>query len=201
VREPGGLELGDGLLNYGVTAVVGLQFEHAPARSVTMAVVVPGGEQCQLRPGRRADPAYHQPHLHCVRGPGERCVGHLGDLRAGDLRGGEPERDRVQSCSPIAAIAARIVKVRAMSEPASGRVVRQLRHDVDDVYDLVDTVQQAVTSMAATQTDHTGRFDWVDGRLDRMEGRLDGIEQTQRQMLDTQAQVLDLLRGRGPDPQ
>ncbi len=83
-----------------------------------------------------------------------------------------------------------------MSGPESSPVVRQPRHDVDDVYELLSTV-------AETQRGHTtdlgeiqqvlqqqvGRLDGLDGRLDGIDGRLDGID-------DTQRQILELLRGR-----
>lgn len=75
-----------------------------------------------------------------------------------------------------------------MSEPESGRVVRQLRHDVDDVYELLSDV-------AETQRGHTAELGEVrqvlgqqGDRLDRIDGRLESIE-------DTQRQILELLRG------
>ena len=66
-----------------------------------------------------------------------------------------------------------------MSVPESGRVVRQLRHDVDDVYELLATVQQSVAGLAesanarldridATQIQQAGRLDAIDGRLDQI---------------------------------
>lgn len=53
------------------------------------------------------------------------------------------------------------------------RVVRQLRHDLDDVYDLV-----------------AGQ----DARLEGIEGRLGRLDVTQQTLLTTQQQVLQLLQ-------
>jgi hypothetical protein len=69
------------------------------------------------------------------------------------------------------------------------RVVRQLRHDLDDVYELLDSTNQTVTSIAATQRRHSNRLEEVQQALDLQGGRLERIE-------DTQRQILDLLRGR-----
>jgi len=72
-----------------------------------------------------------------------------------------------------------------VSEPE--RVVRQLRHDVDDVYELLSDV-------AETQRGHTTELREIrqvlshqGDRLDRLDGRLVGIE-------DAQNQILQLLR-------
>jgi hypothetical protein len=67
--------------------------------------------------------------------------------------------------------------------------VRQPRHDVDDIYELLDTTSSAVTKIAATQRRHGNRLGEIQQALDLQNGRLDRIEGTQRQ-------ILDLLRGR-----
>jgi len=72
------------------------------------------------------------------------------------------------------------------------RVVRQLRHDVDDVYELLDSANRTVTSVAATQRRHSTRFEEIQQSLDLQNGRLERIE-------DTQRHILDLLRGRVTD--
>jgi len=76
VRQPGALELGDGLLNDGVPAVVGLS--HRQGSVGNERVVVPGREQRQLRAWGRADPAHHQADLPGVlaitREDGKRCL-------------------------------------------------------------------------------------------------------------------------------
>jgi hypothetical protein len=74
------------------------------------------------------------------------------------------------------------------------RVVRQLRHDVDDVYGLLDSTNRTVTSVAATQRRHSTRLEEIQQALDLQGGRLERIE-------DTQRQILDLLRRRPADPE
>lgn len=76
-----------------------------------------------------------------------------------------------------------------MSSPGP-RVVRQLRHDVDDVYELLETTNSTVSSIAAVQRRHGNRLEEVQQALDLQNGRLERIE-------DTQRRILDLLRGRG----
>jgi len=94
VRQPSALELGDGLLNDGVPAVVGLS--HRQGSVGNERVVVPGREQRQLRAWGRADPAHHQADLPGVlaitREDGKRCLGGVG---AGHLRRPQPVRDRL----------------------------------------------------------------------------------------------------------
>jgi hypothetical protein len=79
------------------------------------------------------------------------------------------------------------------------RVVRQLRHDVDDVYDLlndtntaVTTTNNVVTKMSGVQRRQGLRLEEIQQALDLQNGRLDRIE-------DTQRQIIDLLRGRQAD--
>jgi len=74
------------------------------------------------------------------------------------------------------------------------RVVRQLRHDVDDVYELLDSTSRTVTLVAATQRRHSTRLEEIQQSVDLQNGRLERIEYTQRQ-------ILDLLRGRPGEPQ
>lgn len=63
--------------------------------------------------------------------------------------------------------------VAVTSSSEGQRVVRQLRHDLDDVYDLV-----------------AGQ----DARLEGIEGRLGRLEVAQQTLLTTQQQVLQLLQ-------
>ncbi len=72
------------------------------------------------------------------------------------------------------------------------RVVRQLRHDVDDVYELLDSTSRTVTTVAATQRRHSTRLEEIQQSVDLQNGRLERIE-------DTQRQILDLLRRRPGD--
>ena len=75
-----------------------------------------------------------------------------------------------------------------MSEPESSRVVRQLRHDVDDVYELLGEV-------AETQRGHTSELGEVRHILQRQGDRLNGLDGRLEGIEDTQRQILELLRG------
>jgi len=81
-----------------------------------------------------------------------------------------------------------VVSCRAMGSP-DPRVVRHLPHDLDDIYELLDTTNSAVTKIAATQRRRGNRLEEIQQALDLQNGPLDCIE-------DTQRQILDLLRGR-----
>jgi len=72
------------------------------------------------------------------------------------------------------------------------RVVRQLRHDVDDVYELLDSTNRTVSSISTTQRRHSTRLEEIQQSLDLQSGRLERIE-------DIQRQTLDLLRARPGD--
>ena len=72
------------------------------------------------------------------------------------------------------------------------RAVRQLRHDVDDIYELLDSTTRSVNTIASTQGRHSSQLEEIQQALDLQNGRLDSIE-------DTQRQILDLLRGRPED--
>ena len=78
------------------------------------------------------------------------------------------------------------------------RRVGQLRHDVDDVYELVDgtnqtvsTINQIVSALAATQQQHGTWLAEIRQRVDRMED----AQREQDTKLDT---ILTLLRGDRP---
>ncbi|HEY2764282.1 MAG TPA: hypothetical protein VGJ13_09765 [Pseudonocardiaceae bacterium] len=93
--------------------------------------------------------------------------------------------------------------------------VSQIRHDLDDLYELMSQVQQSQTRtesvlhhhgnrLAELQQSldlHSGRFDRVGGRLDRIEDnqhqagdRLDRIEDNQHQQFDhLSAQMTEIL--------
>jgi hypothetical protein len=72
------------------------------------------------------------------------------------------------------------------------RAVRQLRPDVDDVYELLDSTTRSVNTIASTQHQHSSQLEEIQQALDLQNGRLDRIE-------DTQRQILDLLRSRPDD--
>ena len=72
------------------------------------------------------------------------------------------------------------------------RAVRQLRHEVDDAYELLDATTRSVDTIASTQHQHSSQLEEIQQALDLQNGRLDRIE-------DTQRQILDLLRSRPDD--
>ncbi len=88
--------------------------------------------------------------------------------------------------------------VVGMTKPQRDPSIDRLRHDVDDIYELIDDANQtAHTALAgvrgvdlrlrrfqrttghqfgvviATLRQHSRRFDQIEGRLDRLEGRFD----------------------------
>ena len=73
-----------------------------------------------------------------------------------------------------------------MASPEISRRVSQLRHDVDDVFELLDTTNQTVTTIAATQRRHGTRLEEIQQALDLTVGRLDRLEQAQHRIADTQ---------------
>ncbi len=96
VCQAGALELGDGLLDDGVPAVIGLDLGQREVPVGDERVVVPGGEQRQLRTRGRPDPAHDQADGAGVPlVAGEDGEGGLGDVGPGDLRLRQPVRDRL----------------------------------------------------------------------------------------------------------
>ena len=111
-----------------------------------------------------------------------------------------------------------------MASPEGRREFRQMRHDVDDIYALLDATSAAVSTISATQRRHTNRLEEVQQSLDLQSGRMDRVEDNQRQQGErlgrvegrlggvegrlgrvdgrleriekTQQQILDLLRAR-----
>ena len=71
------LEVSDGILDLGVAAVVGLQFEHLPVPVGDEAVIAVGGEEGQLGTGRGLHPPDDEPHR---RGAGLALEGSVGGL-------------------------------------------------------------------------------------------------------------------------
>jgi hypothetical protein len=112
----------------------------------------------------------------------------------------------------------------ASAEGPDSREFRQMRHDVDDVYvlldatkDTLDETRRTVGTMWAVQRRHGNRLEEIQQSLDLQSGRLDRMEDTQRQqgerlgriqeaqtgqderlgrIEDTQQEILALLRGR-----
>ena len=111
-----------------------------------------------------------------------------------------------------------------MASPEGRREFRQMRHDVDDIYALLDATSAAVSTISATQRRHSNRLEEVQQSLDLQSGRMDRVEDNQRQqgerlgrvegrlggvegrlsgvdgrlerIEETQQQILDLLRAR-----
>ncbi len=78
-----------------------------------------------------------------------------------------------------------------MASPELQRKVGQLRHDVDDVYELVDSTNELVTKIAGTQQRHGTRLEEIQQALDLTVGRMDRLEDTQRRQYETLNTKLD----------
>jgi TolA-binding protein len=81
--------------------------------------------------------------------------------------------------------------------PPTRRHYWQMRHDVDDVYDLVGKVDRKVDALARTQDEHTARFDAVDRRFDAIEGQL---AEMRGQFTAMQGQLVEVLQAVRPQP-
>ncbi len=81
-----------------------------------------------------------------------------------------------------------------MASPEIQRKIGQLRHDVDDVYELVDGTNKLVTKIAGTQQRHGTRLEEIQQALDLTVGRMDRIEDTQRRQGDTLQRQEDTQR-------
>ena len=85
--QPGAFELGDGLLDDGVPAMVGLDLRQREVPVGDEGVEVPGGKQRQLLAGGRPDTTHHEADLAGMAlVGGEHGERGLGDVSAGDLR-------------------------------------------------------------------------------------------------------------------
>ena len=74
------LEVAYGILDLGVAAMIGLQFQRLPVPVGDEAVIAVGGEESQLRTGRRLHPPDDEPYRRGVRLGLERGVGGLGHI-------------------------------------------------------------------------------------------------------------------------
>ncbi len=121
------------------------------------------------------------------------------------IRAGSPERARSGArIRTIAAVSAPEPPPAAPGSPPSPRQYWQLRHDVDDVYELLGTVERKVDVLTVTQDQHTvqlteiqqtlrrhdARFAAHDARFDGIDARFDGIDARL-------AEILELLRRGG----
>ena len=85
----------------------------------------------------------------------------------------------------------------ASPEPADGREFRQMRHDVDDVYGLLEGVDRSITTISATQRRHSNRLEEIQQSLDLQSGRLDRIEDVQRKQTERLGRVEDNQQEQG----
>ena len=117
VCQPGGLQLGDGLPNDGVPAVVGLDLDEFAGPVGDKGVVVPRGEQRQLRPRGRANAANNKAHIDRVAAAGEAAI-LVSATSAPDTSGVDSQYGiGCQAASGMASIAARILRFcRAVTE-------------------------------------------------------------------------------------
>ena len=74
------LEVSDGILDLGVAAMVGLQFEHLPVPVGDEAVIAVGGEEGQLGTGRGLHTPDDEPYRRGVRFTLEGSAGGLGHI-------------------------------------------------------------------------------------------------------------------------
>jgi septal ring factor EnvC (AmiA/AmiB activator) len=104
------------------------------------------------------------------------------------------------------------------SWPPTPRHYWQMRHDVDDVYDLVGRVERKVDAVAAVQSEQSGqligiqqtlrehdaRFDAVDARFDRVEGQFTEVRgqlaEVRGQLAEVRGQLAEVLRAVRPEP-
>jgi len=95
-----------------------------------------------------------------------------------------------------------------MASPEMEHRVSQLRHDVDDVYELLDATNQTVSTLATTQQQHgiwlteiRQRIDHVENVVDRVENVIDRVEGAQREQGSKLDTILALLGGDRPHEQ
>ena len=83
------------------------------------------------------------------------------------------------------------------SPEVPGRELRQMRHDIDDVYGLLDGVDKSIITISATQRRHGNRLEEVQQSLDLQSGRLDRIEDVQRKQTERLGRVEDNQQEQG----
>ena len=74
------LEVAYGVLDLGVAAMIGLQFQRLPIAVGDEGVIAVSGEEGELGTGRRLHPPDNEPHRRGVRLGLERGVSRLGDI-------------------------------------------------------------------------------------------------------------------------
>lgn len=85
------------------------------------------------------------------------------------------------------------------AQPDLPHKVRQIRHDLDDLYELMSQVDQSQTRAAGILLRHNNRLEELQQTLDLHSGRLDRIEDNQRRQFEhlsaQVAEILGVLRG------
>ena len=89
-----------------------------------------------------------------------------------------------------------------MASPEMQHRVSQLRHDVDDVFELLDAAdkkldatRETVSKIALTQRRHGNRLEEIQTALDLSVGRLDRLEEGQHRLEDGQRGLEEGQRG------
>ncbi|MGH3771438.1 MAG: hypothetical protein ACRDRW_08600 [Pseudonocardiaceae bacterium] len=77
------------------------------------------------------------------------------------------------------------------AQPDLPHKVRQIRHDLDDLYELVSQVDQGQTRAAGILLRHNNRFEELQQTLDVHSGRLDRIEDAQRRQFERLDRIED----------
>ncbi|MGH3826325.1 MAG: hypothetical protein ACRDQX_04005 [Pseudonocardiaceae bacterium] len=80
-------------------------------------------------------------------------------------------------------------------QPDIPRRVNQMRHDLDDLYELMSQVNQSQTRTAGVLLRHNNRFEELQQTLDLHSGRLDRIEDGQRRQFERLDRIEDGQRG------
>jgi hypothetical protein len=97
-------------------------------------------------------------------------------------------------CSALVGVGTHRYARRMTTQGEFNRRVSQLRHDVDDVYDLQVVANQKFDRFAKKTNERfrhlDGRFDAVDGRLDSVDTRLDSVD-TRLDSVDTRLDSVD----------
>ncbi|HEY6423665.1 MAG TPA: hypothetical protein VIY28_10555 [Pseudonocardiaceae bacterium] len=76
-------------------------------------------------------------------------------------------------------------------QPDFPHKVSQIRHDLDDLYELMSQVDSSQTRISGVLHRHNNRFEELQQTLDLHGGRLDRIEDNQRRMQDSQQRLED----------
>lgn len=118
------------------------------------------------------------------------------------------ESTRPAPPAPGALVAGWATLSRVTVQPELPRKASQIRHDLDDLYELMSQVDQSQTRTAGVLQRHNNRFEELQQTLDLHGGRLDRIEDNQRRQFDLlsaqMAEILGALRGpatAGPAPE